>query len=149
MKILLGVLLSGLGLFVLFTWWALESSGVATIQTRMPDGGTRSTHVWYAEPDGELWIEAGTPENTWYVDVQRDPGVTLSMGDSEPDRSSDAYEAQTIPGEAAHQRIRSLLREKYGIRDRWIDLLFDTSRSIAVRLVPKNEADDPESERSR
>jgi len=140
MKILLGALFSGLLLFVLFTWWALESSGVAAIETRSPDGGTRSTHVWYAEPDGEIWIEAGTPENPWYVDIQKEPSVTLRRRDASGEDTTDAYVAQTIPGKPAHQRIRALLREKYGIRDGWIDLLFDTSRSIAVRLVPKDEA---------
>lgn len=143
MKVLLGALFSAVLVFVLFTWWALESSGVAKIETRMPDGSTRSTHVWYAEPDGEIWIEAGTPENAWYVDIQTEPGVTLRRPSEAGGEVVGAYVAQTIPGKAAHERIRALLREKYGIRDGWIDTLFDTSRSIAVRLVPKHEADTP------
>jgi hypothetical protein len=119
--------------FVLFTWWALESDGVAVIETTMPNGQTRSTHVWFAESNGDIWIEAGTPENTWYVEIQAEPTVSFAAAER-----SGRYIAETIPGEAAHLRVRSLLRKKYGIRDRWIDFIFDTSKSIAVRLVPKS-----------
>lgn len=119
--------------FVLFTWWALESDGVAVIETTMPNGQTRSTHIWFAETNGDIWIEAGTPENTWYVDIQQESTVLLATAER-----SGRYIAETIPGEAAHLRVRSLLRKKYGIRDRWIDFIFDTSKSIAVRLVPKS-----------
>jgi hypothetical protein len=119
--------------FVLFTWWALESDGVAVIETAMPNGQTRSTHVWFAETNGDVWIEAGTPENTWYVDIQQESTGSLAAAER-----SGQYIAETIPGEAAHLRVRSLLRKKYGIRDRWIDFIFDTSKSIAVRLVPKS-----------
>jgi len=34
-----------------------------------------------------------------------------------------------------HERIRRLLASKYGWKDRWIGLLTDTSRSLAVRLA--------------
>ena len=32
--------------------------------------------------------------------------------------------------------LTGLLREKYGLRDRWVGLLVDTSDSLAVRLSP-------------
>ena len=114
------------------TWWALESGGVAVVGTRAPDGSTRSTHVWFAEPDGELWLEAGTPTNAWYLDVQRDPQVSFRSEDR-----SGQFTAQLIAEPGAHETIRALLREKYGVRDGWIGLLFDTSHSVAVRLVPR------------
>ncbi len=118
---------------VLLTWWALEWSSVAVLETQSADGAVRSTHVWYAEPDGEIWIEAGTPENGWYVDVQEDPVVSFST----PERSSE-YVAQIIPGHEAHLRIRDLLRKKYGFRDWWIGVLFDTSQSVAIRMVSQS-----------
>lgn len=130
MKIAILGLVSALVAFTTLTWWALESSGVAVLETRAPDGSLRSTHVWFAEPNGELWLEAGTPENSWYLDVQRDPQVSFSA----PNRSG-RYVAQRVGDPAAHDQVRSLLREKYGMRDWWIGLLFDTSRSIAVQLI--------------
>ena len=131
MKIAVVSLGLALAALVLVTWWALESGGVAVLETRAPDGSLRSTHVWFAEPDGKLWLEAGTPENSWYLDIQRDPLVSFSSL-----RRSGRYVAELLPDPGAHDRIRSLLREKYGVRDWWIGLLFDTSRSVAVELIP-------------
>ncbi len=117
------------------TWWALESGGVAIVETRAPDGSTRATHVWYAEPDGEIWLEAGTPEAAWFEDVRRSAAVTFTANGR-----SDEYEARPIADASGHIRIRALLREKYGFRDVWVGLLFDTSRSVAVRLTPAGSA---------
>ena len=125
--------LAGLA-FVAFTGWALESGGVAIVETHAAGGSLRSTHVWFAEPDGELWIEAGTPENGWYVDVQRDPRIGFTA-----DRRSGDYLAERVERPDAHDEIGALLRAKYGVRDWWIALIFDTSRSVAVRLVPAPE----------
>lgn len=63
--------------FGVTTWWALESGGVAVIETLTPRGTVRSTHVWYAKPNGEFWLEAGTPENAWFRDVQENPVLTF------------------------------------------------------------------------
>jgi hypothetical protein len=120
--------------FIGFTWWTLESSGVAVLETRKPDGSTRSTHVWHVTHNGEVWLEAGTPENAWFQDVEASPRVLLRLGG----RSTE-YLAQPVRESSGHAKIRSLLREKYGLRDRWVGLLFDTSRSVAVRLLPQTE----------
>ncbi|MHC4453001.1 MAG: nitroreductase/quinone reductase family protein, partial [Planctomycetota bacterium] len=107
--------------FVAITGWALESSGVAVIETRMLDGGVRSTHIWYVEPDGELWVEAGTPRNGWYLDVQQTPELHF-----EADGRSVRCTARPIADPGAHERLRSLLREKYGFRDAWVGIFVDT-----------------------
>lgn len=120
------------------TWWALESGGVAVVETRTPEGADRSTHVWYTEPDGELWLEAGTPENPWFRDVQQHPELTFRL-----DGRSARYTAQPVEDVSGHARIRSLIREKYGLRDRWVGLLVDTSRSVAVRLLPVEQSNPP------
>jgi hypothetical protein len=118
----------------LFTWWALESSGVAEIETRSAEGTSRSTHVWYAESGKQIWLEAGTPENGWYVDIQANPKISFKAGER-----SGTYRALPMLDPAARHQMRSLLRKKYGIRDRWIALLFDTSNSIAVQLLPQRD----------
>lgn len=97
---------------VLVTWWTLESGGVAIIETRAFDGSIRSTHVWFAEPDGELWLEAGTPSNPWFLDTQREPLVSFTS-----EVHSGQFIAKPIDIPNAHDRIRSLLRSKYGLRD--------------------------------
>jgi hypothetical protein len=87
--------------------------------------------VWYAEPGGELWLEAGTPENPWFRDIQTTPELGFTS-----DGRSGRYVAHPVGAADGHRRIRALLREKYGFRDRWVGLLVDTSHSVAVRLVP-------------
>jgi hypothetical protein len=118
------------------TWWALESGGVAIIETRNPSGGTRNTHVWYAEPNGEIWLEAGTPENAWLRDVLEDSAVVFRA-----DGRTERYVAEPVNEPEGHERIRSLMREKYGVRDVWVGLLFDTTHSVGVRLVPDRSSD--------
>jgi hypothetical protein len=134
-KLALTAILSLLAAFAAITWWALESEGVAIIQTRPPDGPARSTHVWYAESNGELWLEAGTPQNGWFVDIQGDPELIFTLDDR-----SERYAAVPVDEPLAHSRIRSLIRQKYGFRDWWVGLIVDTSRSVAVRLTPRGSA---------
>ena len=129
-----GSLLALLGL----TWWSLESSEVAVLHSRRADGSIRSTHVWHVSSGGELWVEAGTPENGWFQDVQHSPEVALTIDGR---RSDYLAEPRRDPG--SHARIRSLLRRKYGYRDRWVGLLVDSSRSIAVRMHPRGGSGAP------
>lgn len=113
------------------TWWALESNGVAIVETEAPDGSIRSTRVWTVDADGEIWLEAGSPDHPWYRDLQRVPVLTLAL-----EGRSARYDAHPDTDPSAHRRIRSLIRERYGVRDRWVSLFIDSSRSVAVRLVP-------------
>jgi hypothetical protein len=128
--------LSATGILVValggITALALESGGVAVVETRGDAGATRATHVWYAEDDGELWLEAGTRQNGWFQDVLVDPRLELDA----PGLAG-AYRARPVENPVAHGRIRSLIRAKYGWRDWWVAfLLVDSSESVAVRLVP-------------
>ena len=125
--------------FVAITWWALEADGVAVLETRRADGTPRETHVWYVVRDGELWVEAGAPENGWFVDVQQDPVLEL-RSDELGGAFSGTYRARVDGDPGAAPRLRADLREKYGLRDRWVGLLVDSSRSRAVQLHPSDPA---------
>jgi hypothetical protein len=118
--------------FTATTWWALESSGVAVVETRKANGTVHTTHVWYAEADGKLWLEAGSPESGWFRDVQQTPALSFVA-----EGRSARYVARPVTEPLGHERIRSLMREKYGLRDRWVGLLVDTSRSVMIELVPE------------
>lgn len=130
---MLGRLIGAAGIGVVglaaLAWWVLESSGVAVVDTQDPDGGVRSTHVWYARTADAVWLEAGRPEHPWYLDVQRDPRLTVRVDDF-----TGSFDAATVPGEQGHDHVRALLRAKYGLRDRILGWVIDTSPSIAVRL---------------
>jgi hypothetical protein len=130
-KRLLGVIVFLAAAFGAITWLALESSGVGVLRTSTADGSARATHVWYAEHEGSLWVEAATPERSFLLDIRRTPEVVMSSGGD-----SSRYRAEILDSPSAHDRIRALLRAKYGLRDWWVGLLQDTSRSVAVSLHP-------------
>jgi hypothetical protein len=131
MKLALGIAVALVIAFLATTWLALETGGVAIVETRAEDGSTRATHVWFAEPDGELWLEAGSPENRWFADLARDPRLTLRADGLEGE-----FVAERHNDVKSRARVRAFLLEKYGLRDRWIGLMVDQSKSLVVRLTP-------------
>ena len=132
MKNLILVVVIAFFVFVAATWWALEADGVAIVQTTRADETVRATHVWYVRSDDEMLLEAGTPENGWFVDVGRDSNIVIA----EPALLAGRYTAEALGNPEGHERIRSSMHDKYGWRDRWIGIVFDTSRSVAVRVLP-------------
>ena len=128
------VVLSLLALVVAFgatTLVALEGKDVAVLHTRDGTNHARRTRVWIAEDDGALWVESATPERDFYRDLLLRPEL-----DVEHAGRAQRMVAQPVPGATGHDRIRSMLRDKYGWADCWVALLQDTSRSVAVRLAP-------------
>lgn len=130
MRVLLGLAVSLLG-FGGVTWFALEGNDVAILRTRAADGAARETHVWVADENGTLFVEAATPERAWLLEAQARPEIEVVHAGA-----TARYRAVPEPGAAGHAKIRRLLRAKYGWADRWVALLQDTSRSVAVRLQP-------------
>jgi len=125
------VVLAGLVAAAGLVWWVLESSGVAVIETRRPDGKPRHTHVWFVDLDGLTWLEAATPNQEWYQDVRQNSHVVLrSDGREAP------FVAIPYPSPQAHAYVRKSLREKYGLRDRVLGWAVNTSKSVAVELSP-------------
>ena len=132
LKLLLVVVAGAAALFGLVTLVALEGREVVVIRTRDAAGKARETRTWIADDAGLAWIEAANPERGFYRDIQRDPEVELQRhGETR------RYRAVPIEGPAGHELIRRLLRERYGLADRWIGLVADTSHSIAIRLEPR------------
>jgi hypothetical protein len=115
-----------------FTGWALEAGDVAVLATQRRDGGVRETHVWWATDAGAIWVEAATPERAWLAEALASGEVDLTR-----DGRRERFEVERVPDVQGHARVRALLRAKYGLRDAWVGLLQDTSRSVAVRLRPR------------
>jgi len=128
----LAVLVAAFGAITLY---ALEGNEVAVLRTRDSGGALRETRVWLAEDDGALWVEAATPERPFYQDLLASPAIEVVRGDAIV-----PVTAAPEPGSAGHERIRTLLAQRYGWADAWVGLLQDTSRSIAVRLTPTPSA---------
>ena len=131
MRTALALLLAGVLAFGGITWAALEvGGGVAVVETRAPDGSTRSTHVWFVEDEGTLWLEAGTPDNGWYQDVLRDPVLAFHS-----EGRAGRYRAEPSEDRERQRWLRERLAAKYGWRDRWVSLYVDQQRSIPVKLA--------------
>ena len=89
--------------FVGTTWAALEWSGVGRMMTTTPSGDARETHVWYVEPDGELWVEVGHPDNPWFLDVRQNPRIRFRTENGTQD-----YMAEPFTDRESHARVRAL-----------------------------------------
>lgn len=135
MKWALGLLSGVVVTLAAITWVALElGGGVAVVETRAADGSTRSTHVWFVEDGGQLWLEAGTPENAWYQDVLRDPAVSFHAAGR-----AGRYRAEPDPGRERQRWLRERITARYGWRARWVALYVDPEGSIPVRLSLRRE----------
>lgn len=131
MKSAAAIALGLLALLLAVSWCALKWSGVAILETRSADGSLRRTHVWYAEEDGGLWLEAANPERPWLRDLEASSEVAL-----ERDGQAQRFQSRVVHDAHAHDMVRARLRQRYGLRDAWVGLFQDTSRSVAVYLVP-------------
>jgi hypothetical protein len=117
--------------FAAVTLVALEGVEVVQLRTTAPDGSLRTTRTWVADAGGAMWIEAATPERPFLQDIGARPEAELVRGGRVL-----RLRATVVPGEEGHRQVRGLLRVKYGWADRWIGMLTDTSRSVAIRLEP-------------
>jgi hypothetical protein len=115
--------------FAAVTLVALEGVEVVRLRTTPPDGGARTTRIWVADADGAMWIESATPERPFLHDIATHPDVDLVRG-----ARVLPMRATVLAGDEGHRTIRRLLRARYGWADRWIGMLADTSRSVAIRL---------------
>jgi len=109
---------------------ALEGREVVVLETHDASGAARRTRTWIADDGDSLLVEAATPERPFVQDLAHDPTLVL-------ERAGERREctAEVVPNPGGHVRIRRLLAERYGWADRWVALVADTTRSIALRLT--------------
>lgn len=120
--------------FGAITLIALEGQEVVIVRTVDEQGKTHETRTWIADDAGAIWIEAATPARPFAQHITRSGWVEIVRGGGVR-----AYDASIEPNPTGHLRIRMLLAQKYGWADWWIGLLQDTSRSVAVRCIPRND----------
>jgi hypothetical protein len=114
------------------TYLALELGEVAIVETVNADGtGMRQTHVWYVHQADTLYLEAGHPDNPWVRDLEQMQNLTLAGKDV-----GGKYLFEYSQNPPDHDRIRKMMRRKYGWRDWWIGVVFDTSQSRLIALEP-------------
>jgi hypothetical protein len=101
---------------------------VVTLRTPRPDGTWQATRLWIVDDGGSAWLHSGG--RTWAKRFEGDPVVEV-----EREGRILRYRAHAVPG--PHPRVHELLREKYGLADRWVRFIgADNETTLAVRLDP-------------
>ncbi len=101
---------------------------VVTLRTRLPDGSWKESRLWIVDDAGVSWLHSAGPK--WLRRFDGDPIVEVKRG-GEIRR----YKAHAVPG--PHPRIDQLLRDKYGIADRWVRFIAPCGEgTVPVRLEP-------------
>ena len=101
---------------------------VVTLGTQRPDGSWQRTRLWVVDDGGAAWLHSGG--RAWARRFEGDPIVEL-----ERHGEVRRYRAHAVPG--PHPALHRLLREKYGVADRWVRFLApDDDTTLAVRLDP-------------
>jgi hypothetical protein len=121
---------AGLVLGVLALQFAASETGeVVVLHTR--DGEALvTTRLWVVEDGGRLWLRSGGAASGWYARIVEAPQVELERAGT-----LRSYVAHPVP--EARNRIHALMRQKYGWRDRVVEVTVPgRSGSIPVRLDP-------------
>lgn len=131
--VMLGSILTLFMLLVVLTLVALEFDNVLTATTiDQHTGIPRETHIWFIEQDHRIFLEAGNPGNPWIQDLRAGSSLILIGA------VNGQFSYQFMSGN--HERIRQLMKAKYGWRDQWISLLFDVSQSEMIEVEKTNRS---------
>ena len=101
---------------------------VVTLRTPVAGAGWMESRLWVVDHDGAVWLHSAGAG--WLARFEGDPIVELRRGDEVR-----RYRASLVPG--PHPAIDALLRQKYGVADRWVRFLAPCDESVVpVRLDP-------------
>ena len=78
-----------------------------------PGGAVQKTRLWIVDEGRYSWLHHGSADSGWTRRLATDPIVTI-------ERDGRTRQYRAIPDPESHQRVHKLLREKYGIADRWV-----------------------------
>jgi hypothetical protein len=99
---------------------------VVTLRTENADGSWKQTRLWIVDDGDSSWLHSAGPD--WAPRFAGDPVVEVVRGGV-----TLRYRARAVPG--PHPEVHELLREKYGVADRWVRLIApDPEDTLAVRL---------------
>lgn len=131
MRLLVGIAIAVLAaIFAVLGHLALIEIGreVVTLRTPRPDGTWKVTRLWIVDEGSSAWLHSAGAE--WVARFAGNPIVEVVRGGA-----TRRYRANALPG--PHARVDQLLREKYGVADRWVRFIGpDNEETVAVRLDP-------------
>jgi hypothetical protein len=109
---------------------ASESGEVVRVTTVDGSGEQHETHLWVVEHDGHLWLRSGSATSGWYGRLKETPTLEL-------ERNGERREYTIAVDPSQISAINRLMHEKYGWADGYIGLFIDHSKSVAIRLDPR------------
>jgi hypothetical protein len=100
---------------------------VVTLRTQRIDGTWQSIRLWAVDDAGSVWLHSAGGD---WLPRFANPVVELERGGE-----TRRYRATPVPG--PHARLHELLREKYGLADRWVRFVGPDDQTVCpVRLDP-------------
>jgi hypothetical protein len=125
------LVLGGLALAYPLLHGALIEAGreVIVLRTEGGDGRWLETRLWIVDDGGVSWLH-GDGGSEWERNLAARPVVEVVRAGR-----TQRFRATPVPG--PHPRLHELLREKYGVADRWVRLVgADRETTTPVRLDP-------------
>ncbi len=120
------------GAVVLGSIFGVDEGEVVTLTTVGLGGARYDTQLWLVErPDG-IWLRSASPRSRWLARLRAEPRVELQSGDRR-------LYFRAVPSDDASVRedVNRRMAAKYGRADRWLGWIFDRTRSVPVRLEPR------------
>jgi len=96
---------------------------VVVIHTSDASGNQHSRRLWVVDHDGSAWLHSAG--DSWHRLFSKPREIELERSGLVA-----RYHAAPVPG--PHPAIDRLLREKYGLADRWVRLLAPCDDSVLV-----------------
>ena len=124
------VALIGLCAAYLLAHWALIEVGreVIVLRTQEPEDGWLETRLWIVDDGAVSWLHGA--DSRWMHNLEARPVVEIERAGE-----TRRYRAEPVP--CPQPRVHELLREKYGIADRWVRFVGpDDEATKSVRLSP-------------
>ena len=97
-------------------WTRLADADVVHIATVNEDGSERSTKIWVVVVERAAYVRTGATR--WFANLERDPSVVITEGESEY-----AARAERVTAAERISLVQTAFREKYGFMDRLTGLI--------------------------
>ena len=127
---LIGALLVVVALLFIGQIVASESGEVVVITTTDATGAQHETHVWIVDSDGHGWLRSGSPKSGWYSRLKETPTLELERNGVRA-----GYTIEAVP--AKREELNTLMREKYGWADAYIEFFISRAEAVPIRLDPR------------
>ena len=105
-------------------WSAVADVDTVSVATSNPDGTLRYTTVWLVVVGGRGYLRTGS--TTWGENVDRNPNVTLVIGEQEY-----ALRAEPVEADDERAQVMAAFNEKYG----WSDTVIGWFRGARPKIL--------------